>query len=62
MRDEEMLDPPVEAALLKVPSLTTPAMERAVELARDLLRERGWTEPEIDEELNKPPGSGLASF
>jgi hypothetical protein len=45
-----------------VPCLTTPAMDRAVELARELLRQRGLSEEEIDAELNKPPGTGFASF
>jgi hypothetical protein len=57
-----MLDSPLEAALLQVPHLTTPAMERAVELARELLKQHGWTDEEIDQELSKPPGSGFASF
>jgi hypothetical protein len=37
-------------------------MDRAVELARELLRQHGWTEAEIKDELNKPPGSGFAGF
>ncbi len=44
------------------PALLTPAMERAVELARELLRERGLSDEEIEDELERPPGSGLALF
>jgi hypothetical protein len=47
---------------MQIPTLTTPAMTRAVELARELLRPQGWTEEDIDEELNKPPGSGFPGF
>lgn len=51
-----------EPSLMRVPSFTTPAMDRAVELARELLRQRGYSEEQIDEELNRPPGSGLPSL
>jgi len=51
-----------EPVALHVPTLTTPAMDRAVELARELLRQQGWTEEQIDAELSKPAGSGLPGF
>jgi hypothetical protein len=37
-------------------------MDRSLELARELLRQRGLTDDEIEDELSKPPGSGLAAF
>jgi hypothetical protein len=37
-------------------------MDRAVELARELLRQQGWSDDEIESELNRPLGSGFPSF
>jgi hypothetical protein len=58
---DEMLDR-IDPGAMTVPTLKTPAMQRAEELARELLRQRGYSEEQIDEELNRPPGSGVASF
>ena len=62
MREEdEMLDR-IEPGAMQAPTLMTPAMARAVELARELLRAKGFTEDQIDDELSRPPGSGFPSF
>ena len=60
--DDEMQEPSTEPIRVRAPSLTTPAMDRAVELARELLRQQGWSDDEIESELNRPPGSGFPSF
>lgn len=56
---DKMLDR-LDPGAMQVPSFQTPAMARAIELARELLRQRGYSEEAIEEELNKPPGSGVA--
>jgi len=61
MADKNVPEPTIQPVAYQ-PHLATPAMNRAVELARELLRQRGFSEEEIDQELHKPPGSGVASF
>ncbi|HYD73353.1 MAG TPA: hypothetical protein VEF55_09450 [Candidatus Binatia bacterium] len=60
MRDEdEMLDP---AEPIRAPSLTTPAMARAVDVAREVLRERGYSDEEIEALLNRKQGFDFPEF
>jgi hypothetical protein len=57
VRDQDEMPEPIQ-----VPSLTTPAMARAVEVAREVLRERGYTDEEIDALLNRKPGRDFPEF
>ena len=60
VRDQgNMFDP---AEPMQVPTLTTPAMARAVDVARDVLRERGYTDEQIDALLNRKPGGDFPEF
>jgi hypothetical protein len=60
VRDQdEMLDPPEP---FRAPSLTTPAMARAVDVAREVLRERGYTDDEIEALLTRKPGRDFPEF
>lgn len=49
--DPTMLEPHTEPSA--PPVLLTPAMARAIELARELLRERGLSDEEIEQELQR---------
>lgn len=57
--EDEMLDPPEP---LRAPSLTTPAMAHAVDVAREVLRERSYTDDEIEAFLNRKPSRGFPEF
>ena len=60
VRDQdEMFDP---AEPMQVPTLTTPAMARAVDVAREVLRDRGYTDEQIDALLNRKPGGDFPEF
>jgi hypothetical protein len=54
--------PSAEPVAPRARPLRTPAIERAIELAGELLRQRGLTDEQIDNELDKPPGSGFPEF
>jgi hypothetical protein len=56
-----MLDP-IEPGAAQAPTLTTPAMARAVDAAREVLRERGYSDDEIDALLNRKPGRDFPEF
>jgi hypothetical protein len=60
VRDQDEMLEPTEP--VRAPSLTTPAMARAVEVAREVLRERGYTDEEIDALLNRKPGRDFPEF
>ena len=60
VRDRDDMFDPFEPA--QVPTLTTPAMARAVEVAREVLRERGYSDEEIDALLNRKPGRDFPQF
>lgn len=47
---------------MRTPSLTTPAMAHAVDVAREVLRERGYSDEEIDALLNHKPGRDFPEF
>jgi hypothetical protein len=59
VRDQGEMDP---AEPMRPPSLTTPAMARAVDVAREVLRERGYTDEEIDVLLNRKTGRDFPEF
>jgi hypothetical protein len=55
---DDILERTVTPALLRVPTLITPAMERVSEFARETLRERGLTKERIEKELAGRPEAG----
>ena len=60
VRDQDKMPDSTEP--MRTPSLTTPAMARAVDVAREVLRERGYTDEEIDALLNHRPGRDFPDF
>ena len=51
VRDQDKMPDSTEP--MRTPSLTTPAMTRAVDVAREVLRESGHSDEEIDALLNR---------
>ncbi len=60
MRDQDETRDPAEPP--RGPTVTTPAMTHAVDVAREVLRERGYSDEEIDALLNRKRGVDFPDF